>query len=145
MKYFSSFIFLVMSCGSQYVVNPNTQILVTSQYENEPERIISSTSCNSTASQRKMSEAECAVSLYHESEKFLNVGKKLMKKNLYVSAQTEFMKAISKLKEAKIRLNVAKTSNFDDYVIVMHFGLEKKVNERINLCERLLRSIKWQR
>ena len=145
MKYLFLFILLIGSCGPQFIKDPNAYVEVTSQYEDEPEKLVSSSVCSESSDGKVMSQAECAVSLYASSENFLNSGKDLIKKKLYVSAQSQLRRAISLLIEARMRLKRAKIENFDDYKILTHFKLEKKINERIKLCERLIRAVMWER
>ena len=135
---------LLIACGPQYVRDPNTSVLVTSQYEDGPVKIILSENCNPQIDCSKKSEAECAVALYHDSDKFIEEGKNLIDKKLYVSAKIEFMQAMTRLAEAEIRLNRAKTTNYQDYQIVTQFNLDKKIKGKIQLCERLIRSTTWR-
>ena len=140
-KFLSSIIsiLLIVSCGAQYVQDPNATVLVTSQYEDGPERVVSKSECKSQLDCTGKTEAECAIALYYDSEKFIKEGEVLISKELYASARIELMIALCRLVESEIRLNRAKTSNYQDYKIVMHFKLDKKVKEKIKFCERLIR------
>ena len=77
-------------------------------------------------------------------KQFIEEGKNLIDKKLYVSAKIEFMQAMTRLAEAEIRLNRAKTTNYQDYQIVTQFNLDKKIKGKIQLCERLIRSTTWR-
>ena len=137
--------FFIVSCGPQYVKDPNAKVLVTSQYEDGPVKIIFQDDCNPQLDCKDKSEAECAVALYHDSDNFIKEGKKLIEKKLYLSASLEFMQALTRLSEAKIRLDRAKLDNFQDYQIVTQFGLEKKLKDKIDTCEKLINFLKWKR
>ena len=137
--------FLIVSCGPKYVKDPNAKVLVTSQYENGPVKIILHDDCSPQLDCKDKSEAECAVALYHDSDNFIKEGQKLIEKKLYLSASLEFMQALTRLSEAEIRLKRAKLDNFQDYKMVMRFGLEKKIKERIKTCEKLIKFLQWKR
>ena len=133
-----------LGCGPQYARDPNASVLVTSQYEDEPVRIILSDNCNPQLDCSKKSEAECAVALYYDSDKFIKEGKKLLDKKLYISAKVEFMQAMTRLAEAEIRLKRAKTANYQDYQIVTQLNLDKKIKGKIQMCEQLMRAADWR-
>jgi hypothetical protein len=111
--------------------------LVTSQYENEPLRIIypnAREGCRPQLDCTNKSEAECAIALYYDSDRFIKEGKKLIDKELYLSARVEFMQAMTRLVEAEIRVKRARLNNYNDYKIITQFGLDYKVKEKIDFC-----------
>ena len=55
------------------------------------------------------------------------------------------MQALTRLSEAGIRLQRAKLDNFQDYKMVMQFGLEKKIKDKIKTCQKLINFLKWKR
>jgi len=133
-----------IGCGPQYAKDPNANVLVTIQYEDGPERIRLDDDCKPQLDCTGKSEAECAVALYQDSERFVKEGEKLIAKKLYLSARVEFMQALTRLSEAEIRIERAKLNNYEDYKIVMQFKLDHKVKQRIMFCERLIRFTQWQ-
>ena len=143
--YSTIFLFLIAGCGPQYVKDPNTRVLVTSQYEDGPVKIIFQDDCSPQLDCKNKSEAECAVALYHDSDNFIKEGHKLIEQKLYLSASLEFMQALTRLSEAEIRVERAKLDNFQDYQIVTQFNLQEKIKEKIKTCERLISHLKWKR
>ena len=135
----------MLGCGPQYAKDPNAHVLVTWQYEDGPENIVLPDDCKPQLDCTDKSEAECSVALYHDSDKFIKQGDELIEKKLYLSASLEFMQALTRLSEAKIRLERAKLANFQDYQIVTNFGLEEKIDSKIKLCESRIRLTKWER
>ena len=133
-----------VGCGPQYVQDPNASVLVTVQYEDGPVKNVPRENCKPQLDCTGKSEAECAVALYHDSDRFVKQGEKFIAKKLYLSARVEFMQAICRLVEAEIRLERAKLNNFEDYKIVMQFKLDDKVKQKIKFCERLIRFTQWQ-
>tara|TARA_R110000824_G_scaffold3106_6_gene14268 strand:- start:6587 stop:7021 length:435 start_codon:yes stop_codon:yes gene_type:complete len=138
-------LFLLIGCGPQYAQDPNAYIVVTSQYENEPEKTIPNNNCKSQLDCKNKSEAECAVALYHDSERFIKQGKIFTKKELYLSAMVEYMQASSRLIEAEIRLKKAKTESYEAYKVVIALGLEKQIKNKINFCKRQMHYLKWRK
>ncbi len=140
-------VFFTISCGPQYARDPNAHVLVTSKYENEPERIIwpRGKDCKPQLDCRNKSEAECAVALYYDSDKFIAEGKELTRKKLFLSATVEYMQALTRLSEAEIRLERAKTNNFEDYKVIMQFNLKEKIEEKIKFCKKSIANLKWKR
>ena len=138
-------LFLLIACGPQHLRDPNAYVFVTSKYENEPERIISpkGDECKPQLDCSKKTEAECAIALYNVSESFINEGKKLSNKELYLSARVEYMQAMTRLAEAEIRIK--RIDDFDQWKRVQDFKLEQKLKERIKLCEKQLFLLKWKR
>jgi hypothetical protein len=53
------FLVFVTSCGPQYVQDPNARVIVTSQYESEPIKIISLGRCKPKVDCTNKSEAVC--------------------------------------------------------------------------------------
>ena len=136
---------LLIGCGPQWAKDPNAHVLVTSQYEDGPERIISNPDCNPQIDCTGKSDAQCAIALYEESGEFMEKGKAHASRELYLSASSEYMHAMCRLVEAEIRLRRAKLDNFEDYKTVMDFNLEEKVKARIKLCESNIRHYQWKR
>ena len=135
------------SCAPQYAQDPNANILVTSQYENEPPKIVflPNSSCKSKIHCNNKKGADCAAALYNKSEPFIKEGKKLANKTLYLSAQLEYLQAMCRLSIAEITLQRSKTENYEDWQVAIILGLEKKIKERIKLCERQIFLLKWKR
>ena len=133
-----------VSCGPQYVQDPNASVLVTVQYDDGLVKIVPNDDCKPQLDCKGMSEVECAVALYHDSERFVKEGEKLIAKKLYLSARVEFMQALTRLSESGIRIERAKLNNYEDYKVVVQFKLDYKVKQRIMLCERLIRFTQWQ-
>jgi len=102
---------LIFSCGPQHIQDPNANVLVTWQYEDGPERIVLQNDCKPQLDCTSKSEAECAIALYYDSDRFVKKGEKLITKKLHLSARVEFIQAMCRLVEAEIRLKRAKTKN----------------------------------
>jgi hypothetical protein len=137
--------FLCVSCGPKYVQDPNAYVLVTSQYENERERIVSSECKPKFDCCEKEKGANCAALLYNRSGSYIIQGTNLAGKNLFTAAVIEYMKASALLKKARIILIASKTENFEDWKIAVMLGLENKIEERIKLCDQKISSYKWRR
>lgn len=146
-KYKTILILLFIACGPQYIQDPNAYVLVTSKYENEPEKIHIASSRKPQLDCSKKTEAECAIALYKASEKFIKEGKMLTNKKLYLSAWVEYMLALTRLTEAQIRVKTIKTEleDFNQWKMIADFKLEQKLNKRIQLCERQIFILKWKR
>ena len=140
---------MLVSCGPQYVEDPNAHVLVTSQYEDEPPKIIypdfNNKNCKPQLDCVGKSGANCAAALYNASEAFMKEGAKLELKKLYLSATVVYMQALTRLTEAEIRLSRAKTDNYEDWKVAVVLGLEKKIKERIKICQQKMRLLKWRR
>ena len=138
---------IFLSCGPQYVKDPNANVLVTSQYEDEPVKIIflNSDSCKRQIDCTNKSKSGCAVALYNDSKRIIKEAEKLENKELYLSAKIEYMIAMCRLIEAEILISQAKTDNYDDWVIVTTIGLEKIVKSKIKLCEKKLLVLDFKR
>jgi len=97
-------ILTIVSCGSQYVQDPNANVLVTYQYENEPPKIVflPNSDCKPKINCNNKQGSECAVILYKKSESFIEEGSALKNKKLYLSAQLSYMQAMCRLAIAKI-------------------------------------------
>jgi hypothetical protein len=135
---------MIVGCGSQYTRDPAARVVVTSRYENEPEKIVSTSDPKPLVDCTNLSKGECAIALYNDSERFIAQGEEYVDKGLYVSATLEYMQALCRLEASKISLNEAKLNTFQDYQIVMQFQLEEKVEEKIRFCERRIRSVQWR-
>jgi hypothetical protein len=148
-KYIAIAVLTLGACGPQYIDDPNARVLVTSQYEDEPPRIIypdlNSNDCKPQLDCTGKSGADCAAALYNASEVFMKEGEKLELKKLYLSATVEYMQALTRLTEAEIRLDKAKTDNYEDWKVAVVLGLEKKIKERIKICQQKMRLLKWRR
>ena len=53
------------------------------------------------------------------------------------------MQALTRLTEAKIRLDRSKTVSYKDYKIAVTDGFEDKVKNTIKLCERQIFLLQW--
>jgi len=136
-------LFLLISCGPQYVQDPNAHTIVTVQYENEPPKVISPENSKSQLDCNKKTEAECAVALYKASTKFIQEGKRLAAKKLYLSASLEYIQAMTRLSEAEIRIK--RIDEYNQWKIIKDFNLEKKLKKRIKACERQIFLLQWKR
>ena len=90
------------------------------------------------------SKSACAVAHYNTAVYYIQNGESLIKKQLYLSAKIEFMQAVCRLEAAKILLKQAKLNNFQDYQIVIQFGLKKRIEEKINFCDRRINFLRWK-
>ena len=147
MRWITLSIFFLMCCGPQYLPDPNASVMVTSQYEDEPPKIIliDGQECNQKIHCDGKEGAECAVIIYNKSKTFTEEAKKLEKKELYLSAQLEYMQAMCWLSVAKIILAKSKLENFDDWQVAVTLGLEKKIENKIKACQRKIFLLKWKR
>lgn len=138
--------FILLACGPQYALNPNANVIVVSQYEDELPKIVLSpnSNCNRKIKCNDKKGANCAAFLYHQSESFIQEGKKLITKKLYLSAQLEYMQALCYLSIGEIVLKKSKTESYEDWEIAVTLGLEKKIKERIELCEKQIRLLRWK-
>ena len=145
-KLFILSLLISYSCGPQYVQDPNARVFVTVQYENGPERTISPENSKPQLDCRKKTEAECAIALYKVSQKFIQEGKKLASKKLYLSASLEYMQALTRLSEAEIRIKrIDGYDKYNQWKMIKDFKLEQKLKKRIKLCERQIFLLKWKR
>ena len=151
MKYILSLLLILnaAACGPYYPPDPNSNTIVTSQYEDQPVRIIlpsdAGDKCKPQFDCKGKVGAECSAALYNNSQLFIDEGEELAAKKLYLSASVEYMQALCRLTEAEIRLKRSKTENFDDWHIAVVLGLEKKIKERIKVCERKIYLYQWKR
>ena len=139
--------FLLIACGPYWAdPDPNANVLVTSQYENEPVMIIllPSEKHKPQFDCKEKRGAECAAALYNNAQLFIAEGERLTKKKLFLSAQVEYMQALTRLSEAEIILNKAKTENYEDWSVAVTMGLEKKIKEKIKICQRSIFLLKWK-
>ena len=136
--------FLLLSCGPQYIDDPNSHTLVTSQYENGPIEIVRTSNCKPMVDCTSMSDADCAIAHYEAASQFINDAQKLISKRLYTSAQLEYMQALCRLEVAKILLNQAKLNNFEEYKRVTDSDLENRIAQRISLCDRKIDYLRWK-
>jgi len=136
-----------VSCGPQWIQDPNASVLVTSQYEDGPEKIITINNgeCRPQIDCSKLSESQCAIALYHDADKFIKEGRQLLEKKLFLAANLEFMQAMCRLIESEIRTGRSKVKSFKDYKAVTEFSLDKKVKQKIKYCKRMMRFSKWER
>jgi len=141
----SILLFFCTSCAPYYPPDPNASTIVTVQYENEPPRVILNSECRSQYDCGKKTGANCAAALYNESLKFLNEADGLADKKLYLSATLSTMQAMTRLSEAEITLKKAKTDNFEDWKVAVVMGLEKKIEEKLKLCQRKIDLYNWKR
>jgi len=139
-------LFFVSACGSRFAQNPNANVIVVSQYEDESPKIVLSpnSDCNRKTICDTKKGANCAAFLYLQSESFIQEGKKLITKKLYLSAQLEYMQALCYLFIGEIVLKKSKTESYEDWEIAVTLGLEKKIKERIELCEKQIRLLRWK-
>ena len=138
---------LLFSCGPTYVKDPNANTLLTVSYNGEAPRIVRlpGDKHNKQYDCKNKKGAECATALYNASESFMEEGKKLEVKTLYLSAMLSYMQALTRLSEAKIRLERSKTDNYEDYKVAVVLGLEKKIQERIRICNKKINYLQWKR
>jgi len=139
--------FLLLSCGHKYVTDPNANTLITSQYEDEPPKIIflKNEPCKRQLNCDNKSKGECAAALYNDSRGIIKKAKELENKKLYLSAKVEYMIAMCRLVEAEILISQVKTEDYEDFVAVTTLGLEKAVKNKINLCERRIHVLNFKR
>lgn len=123
-------IFLFFSCNTHHIKDPRSPKL--------------NNICSTSIKCYKKTKAECAVALYLKSKKLLNKAHKFSEKQFYLSTQTYASQALCCLEKAKSKIKNAKLDNFDDYQIVMLFGLDKKIEEQISACNSILRRVKWK-
>jgi hypothetical protein len=138
---------LVCGCGPQFVEDPNAYVYVTSQYENEPPKVIypnSKSDCKPQLDCTGKTEVECAAGLYHASEAFMKEGEELGTKELYASARATHMQALCRLYEAEIKLNRGKLKQYTDWKLATTLGLEEKIQTRIKYCQRRYRHYQWK-
>lgn len=135
----------LVSCGHQYPYNPNANVAATVQYENGPPKLILSPNYRPQHNCGTKKGADCAAALYNESLRFIKEADALAKKELYLSATLSTMQAMTRLSEADIRLKKAKTENYSDWKVAVILGLEKKIKEKIKLCEKKINLYKWKR
>ena len=140
---------LLISCGPQYVNDPNASVIVTSKYEGEPERIIllpgdkhkPQIACNSN------DDLGCSIALYIASEHHMKKAMKLGENGMYLSANCEYMLALTRLAEAEIRIQRAKRKDITTFKRIKEMNLEIKVKERMEFCERknnIVRKFLWR-
>jgi len=142
-----SIILLLVACGPQYVKDPNANVLVTSQYENGPLTIHLPENCRPQLDCSQKTEAQCSIALYEASRKFMKEGEKLANKKLYLSASLEYMQALTRLSEAKIRVNKVKTelNDFIQWKQIENYNLEEKLKRTIKYCEKKVFLLQWKR
>ena len=140
-KYF--ILFLLIGCGPQYIQDPNANVLVTYQYENGPVNIVFPENPKPQLDCSKKTEAECAIALYKASTKFIQEGKKLASKKLYLSASLEYIQAMTRLSEAEIRIK--RIDKYNQWKTIKDFNLEQKLKKRIELCEKQVFLLQWKR
>jgi len=100
--------------------------------------------CQTSIKCYKKTKAECAVTLYLKSTRLFQKAQEFSERQLYLSVQAHASQALCCLEKAKSKIKNAKLDNFDDYQIVMLFGLDKKIEEQINACNEILRRVKWK-
>tara|TARA_B100001123_G_scaffold449487_1_gene615040 strand:+ start:2398 stop:2847 length:450 start_codon:yes stop_codon:yes gene_type:complete len=144
---FLSLAVFLLSCGPKYIKDPNANVLLTSQYEDEPPKIIflKSEPCKRQLDCTKKSKAECAAALFNDSKKIIKKAEELEDKKLYLSAKVEYMIAMCRLVEAEILISQVKTEDYEDFVAVTTLGLEKAVKKKINLCEKKILILNFKR
>ena len=138
-------VLLLFGCGPQYVDDPNAYVLVTSQYEDGPVEIVGTSKCKPMVDCTNKTKSECAIAHYNASDQFIQDGEKHIERELYLSAQVEFLQALCRLEAAKILLDEAKLNNFQDYQVVTQFGLKEKIEEKIKLCDRRMNFLRWKK
>ena len=136
-------LFLLISCGPQYIQDPNAHTVVTVKYDNGPEKLVWPEECKPQLDCSKKTEAECAIALYKASEAFIKEGEKLADKKLYLSASIEYIQAMTRLSEAEIRIK--RVEEYNQWKMVQDFKLEQKLKERIKLCKKQIFLLKWKR
>ena len=144
MKVFSLICLLIVGCAPYYADDPNSHTLVTSRYENSPEEITSVSKCKPMVDCTSKTLAECSISHYNSSDKYVREGERLITKKLYLSAKIEFMQAICRLEVADILLEQAKLDNFQDYLIIIRLGLKQKIKDKIKLCDKRISFLRWK-
>ena len=137
-------IFFFLGCGPQYLDDPNSYVLVTSQYEDEPVEIVRTSKCKPMVDCTNKTKAECAIAHYHDAQQYIYKGEEMASKRLYMSASLEYILALCRLEAAKILSNEAKLSNFKEYKRVISANLEEKIKEKIALCDRKISSLRWE-
>tara|TARA_R110000824_G_scaffold8737_4_gene39660 strand:- start:74872 stop:75315 length:444 start_codon:yes stop_codon:yes gene_type:complete len=146
-KYIIILSLLFSGCGPQYAKDPNAHVLVTSQYENEPPKIVypsPNEECRPQLDCSKKSNVECAIALLDASKVCIKEAHELAEKKMYISAKLEFLLALTRLSEAEIRLKNAKTESFDDWKVVTTLGLEEKIKNTIDYCQKMIRVYTWR-
>ena len=147
MKYIIILSLLFFGCGPQYAQDPNAYVLVTSQYEDGPPKIVypnPNEECKPQLDCSSKTNVECAIALFEASKVCIKEGQELAEKEMYLSARLEFMLALTRLSEAEIRLENAKTETFDDWKVVTTLGLEEKIKNTIDYCQQKIRSYNWR-
>jgi len=137
-----------MACGHTYPHDPNSVVVVTVK---EPgaaeERIVlpPESSCKPQFNCGKNKGAACAAALYNDALKYISEGRTFEEKKFHLSAKVSYLQAMCRLVEAEIRLNNAKTTNYEDWKIAVVAGLEKKIKEKIKLCRKRNFLLEWNR
>ena len=131
---------LVAGCSSQFTNNTNTR-----PNEYSPKETNSINKCKPMIDCTNKSKSACAVAHYNAAVYYIQNGEKLIEKQLYLSAKIEFMQAVCRLEAAKILLKQAKLNNFQDYQIVIQFGLKERIKEKINFCDRRINFLRWKK
>ena len=135
----------IAACGPQYAKDPNANVLVTSQYEDGPVKIITNEkNCKSQVDCKNKTEAECAAALYNSSLSMIEQASEFTEKELYLSARLEYMHALCRLYEAEIRIKRAKTTNYTDFKVISTLKLDKLVAKSIAYCEKMRLKLQWK-
>jgi len=133
-------LFLVAGCSSQFVNNANTR-----PNEYNLKETSSINKCKPMIDCTSKSKSACAVAHYNTAVYYIQDGEKLIEKQLYLSAKIEFMQAVCRLEAAKVILEQAKLNSFQDYQIVMQFGLKQRIEEKINFCVKRINFLRWKK
>ena len=141
------FILFLVGCTTNYVKDPNANVLVTSQYEDEAPKLIflDNDSCTKQIDCAKKSKSECAVALFNDSMQIIKSAKDLESRKLYLSAKLDYMIALCRLIEVEIIINNAKADNHENWLTFTRLGLEKNVKSTINLCEKKIMVLDFKR
>ena len=146
MKYFLGLLgLLLISCAPHYPHDPNSQVAVVVQYENEAPRLVIRDDCPPNPLCKNKVGAECASALYNQALKLIAEGRELEDKKLYLTARVNYLQALGELYQAEIWLKEAKTTNYEDWKVAVLMGLESKIQERIKFCKRKSFLLEWSR
>jgi hypothetical protein len=137
--------FFLGSCSHSLPSNSNGHTLVTPQYDGGAQEIMLARNCKPQFNCGDKTGGECAAALYSDGQKQLTEATELEDKKLYVSARLQYIIAMCRYIEAEIRLKHAKTTNYEDWKVAVILGLEKKVKEAIEYCQRKVYILQWRR
>lgn len=132
-------------CTAHHPTDPNANTIVTYQYQNGPVNIVLQDKHKSQIDCSDKTLATCAIALYIDSEKYINKGKNLTSKKLYLSATVEYLQALTRLSVAKIKAKEAKLKNYGEFKQVIEYNLEHKIDTRSKYCNSQIERLRWMR